>query len=335
MQYPKSISKANTFFAGRMLPTILILSQIAGSATIARGQTVKPELFGPGVISGPINDAAPAFTPDGQTVYFHRSGPALGCFIFVSHLKNGKWSMAEFASFSGQWQDLEPAMAPDGSYMIFSSNRPATPGGHAIDGDWGGTNYPQKGGNLWRVDRKGNTWSEPYRLPDIINGSNSTFSPAITADGSLYFMKPVASGKFHLYHSAYHNGQFEEPLQVSFSAADSVGDVDPAVSPDDSFLVFSSSRSGLKRSELFIVFRENGQWGIPVSLGEEVNRSVGNVEAKLSPDHRRLYFATAYTPTATYPTDPATIKRKLEETEWNTGSSNIWFISLDKWLNKR
>ncbi len=148
-------------------------------------------------------------------------------------------------------------------------------------------------------------------------------------------MKPVASGQFHLYHAAYRNGQFEQPEQVSFSAADAAGDVDPTVSPDDSFLVFSSNRSGLKRSALFIVFRENGQWGTPINLGEEVNRGAGNVEAKLSPDHHRLYFSTGYTPTATYPTDQATVKQKLEETEWNNGNSNIWFISLDKWLNKR
>ncbi len=110
---------------------ILILAQIATTASLIQAQTVQPELFAPGVISGPVNDAAPVFTPDGQTVYFHRSGPGLGCFILVSHLKNGKWSTPEFASFSGQWQDLEPAMAPDGSYMLFSSNRPATPGGSA------------------------------------------------------------------------------------------------------------------------------------------------------------------------------------------------------------
>jgi Tol biopolymer transport system component len=321
-------SSLKKFFSLLALPISLM-------APAVRAQSVTPELFAPGVISGPVNDAAPAFTPDGKTVYFHRGGPGLGLFILVSHWKNGKWSVPDIASFSGQWQDLEPAMAPDGSYMIFSSNRPATPGGQAIDGDWGGAHYPQNGGNLWRVDRKGDGWSEPYRLPAVINGSNATFSPAITADGSLYFMKPVTTGKFHIYRPAYRNGQSEEPLPVSFTVADSIGDVDPAVSPDDSFLVFSSGRSGSKRAELFIVFRENGQWGIPINLGEEVNRSAGNVEAKLSPDHRRLYFATSYLQTASYPTDSRTIKQKLEESQWDTGASNIWSVPLDKWLHGR
>lgn len=314
---------------------ILIVAQIIFTSSYAKAQTVKPELFAPGVISGPVNDAAPAFAPDGKTVYFHRGSVAIGTFILVSHVQNGKWSMPDVASFSGQWQDIEPAMAPDGSYMIFSSNRPASPGGKPLDGDWSGQHYPGRGGNLWQVDRKGNSWSEPHRLPDIINASNATFSPAITTDGSLYFMKPVAgTGKFHIFRSSWHNGQYEQPVLVPFSAPDSLADVDPAVSPDESFLVFSSSRSPIK-GQLFIVLRENGQWGIPVNMGEEVNRSTFNNEAKLSPDHRRLYFASQYEQTATYPTDRESVKRKLAESEWDTGANNIWSVPLDKWLNKQ
>src|SRR5580700_11258572 len=84
----------------------------------------SPQVFGPGIISGPVHDMAPAFTPDGKTVYFHRSGPGLTGVILVSYLRNGAWSRPGIASFSGQWQDIEPAMSPDGSYLLFSSNRP-------------------------------------------------------------------------------------------------------------------------------------------------------------------------------------------------------------------
>ena len=92
-------------------------------------QAVEPELFGPGIISGPVADAAPAFSPDGQTVYFHRSGVAMTGTILVSRRRAGVWSRPEVAAFSGQWQDIEPAMSPDGNYLIFSSNRPIVAGG--------------------------------------------------------------------------------------------------------------------------------------------------------------------------------------------------------------
>ena len=333
----------------KLFPAILLVSQITSCASSVRAQTmkspeqtmnpptqtVKPELFAPGVISGPVDDASPAFTPDGKTVYFYRGGSALGRVILVSHLQNGKWSTPAIAPFSGRWRDIEPAMAPDGSYLIFASNRPASPGGKALNGFYSSRLVPLGGGNLWRVDRKGDSWGEPYRLPDIINGDSSVFAPAITADGSLYFMKPVAdTGRFHIYRSAYRNGQYEQPILVPFTLADSVGDVDPAVSPDDSFLVFGSGRSKIK-GQLFIVFRENGQWGTPVNMGEAVNGSTGGIEPRLSPDHRTLYFSSTYTQDVTYPVDPAATKRKLAESEWDTGGNNIWLVSLDQWLNKR
>ena len=145
-------------------------------------QTVEPELLGPGIISGPVADAAPAFSPDGQTVYFHRSGVAMHGTILVSRLRAGVWSRPEVAAFSGQWQDIEPAMSPDGSYLIFSSNRPVVAGGKVLNGVWNSQPYPGGGGNLWRVDRVGAGWGEPRRLPDVINSDSSVFSPAVTAE---------------------------------------------------------------------------------------------------------------------------------------------------------
>ena len=319
----------------KSLYVLLILAQMTGLSLCMQAQNITPELFAPGIISGPVDDASPAFTPDGKTVYFHRGSSALGRVILVSHRRNGQWSAPDIASFSGQWRDIEPAMAPDGSYLIFASNRPAVPGGKALNGFYNSRLAPQGGGNLWRVDRKGDDWSEPYRLPDMVNSDSSVFSPAITADGSLYFMKPVGdTGRFHIYRSAYRNGQYEKPIVVSFSLADSVTDWDPVVSPDESFLVFGSGRSKIK-GQLFIVFRENGQWGTPVNMGEEVNRATSAIEPRLSPDHRTLYFSSSYILKATYPSDPATIKISLAACEWDTGADNIWSVPLDKWINNR
>lgn len=297
-------------------------------------QTPTPEIFSPGVISGPVNDDAPAFSPDGQTVYFHRIGPGLTGVILVSHFRDGRWSTPVIAPFSGQWQDIEPAMAPDGSYLIFSSNRPAVQDGRTLNGAWNGKEYPGGGGHLWRVDRQGTGWGEPHRLPDIVNSDSSVFSPAIAADGALYFMKPLGdTGKFHLYRCAYSAGQYQPAVRLPFSRVDSVADFDLALAPDESFAVFCSRRPPATHPELWIIFREHGSWGIPVNLGPEVNRSVYNIEARLSPDHRRVYFSSGYVPKPPVsPSSEETRGHALEQSEWETGLDNIWSVSLDRWL---
>src|SRR6185312_11632285 len=132
------------------------------------------------------DDGAAAFTPDGATVYFMRGTDSFT--LVESHRVDGRWSTPRAAPFSGRWRDLDPAMAPDGSYLLFVSNRPARPGGAPIDETHAGQHRAGQGMNLWRVDRRGDGWDTPVRLPDIVNRCSTTFAPSIAADGSIYFI---------------------------------------------------------------------------------------------------------------------------------------------------
>ncbi|MFL5574724.1 MAG: TolB family protein [Gemmatimonadaceae bacterium] len=305
-------------------------------AAPAAAQAPRPDLFAPGAISGPANDLSPAFTPDGRTVFFTRAN-AMQSTIVVSRLSAGRWSTPEIAPFSGEWSDLEAAMAPDGSYLIFASNRPTAPGGKPLDAFYNGAAQPGKGGNLWRVDRTARGWSAPRRLPDVVNASTSIYSPSIAADGSLYFMQPTgAQARFHLFRAAYTNGAYAAPVPVDVGAAEDVGDFDPAVAPDESFLVFSSARLPAKGTSLFITFRERGAWTAPTYLGDTVSApGAGNIEARLGADARTLYFSS----TRVVPTplnDRAASARSLAlMAAWNNGLANVWRVSLDAWLPAR
>lgn len=239
---------------------------------------------------GAGNDASPAFTPDGRTVVFARGqGPTRR--IYLAHRQAGIWSTPERAPFSAQWMDLEPAMAPDGSYLVFISNRPATAGGKALDGYFGGKPQPGRGGNLWRVNREGDGWSAPVRLPDIVNASPATYSPAVAADGSLYFMKPDPQSRhLRIYVSRFADGRFQPPVRLPLPSNDGVADdVDPAIAPDKSFIVFSSNRkpAAAGTNDLFMVFATLAGWGPPIHLGPS------GEEARLDPDLSTLYFTAA------------------------------------------
>jgi len=310
------------------------ISTVAGViAALARlAVAAPPTVFAPDVISGPGHDSAPAFTPDGATVYFARSSSAVST-IMVSQRRGQTWSAPTVAPFSGEWNDMEPAMSPDGTFLIFVSNRPAQPGGAVLDGHWNGRDWPQNGGNLWRVDRKDGGWGTPVRLPDVINRGTSVFAPAVVRDGSIYFMTADADGHhFHLYRAQRTVDGFDAPVAVSFGDP-AASDVDPAVAPDESYTVFASTRAPAAAMDVFVVRRAaNGAWDTPVHLGTEVNSPGSDAETRLSPDGKTLYFASDRVTPVTFPRTRAQATRDLARLSWDNGNYNIWQVDLSPWL---
>jgi hypothetical protein len=316
----------------------LVFSVVAvhSKPSLAGTMSNTPRLFAPGVISGAADDMSPAFTPDGKTVYFTRGNDS-GSIILVSHFANGNWSTPVIAPFSGKWNDLEPAMSPDGSFLVFASNRPADGGMKPIDGTFDGKMFPALGGNLWRVDLQGKGWGEPKRLPDTINADTGTFSPSIISDGSIYFMRPAkANGHFALYRSQYRGGTYDAAVPIGVGD-DTTEDVDSAVAPDESFIVYSSNHPDRHdKKRLLIAFRNKGQWGKSVDLGDEVNETGSNVEARLGSDHTTLYYSTNTVPPITFPRSQEQAQRALEQMKvWADGRENIWQVSLEQLLEKR
>ena len=311
--------KAKTTLGGSLFVAVLMFaaSPIAHADNPPGGM---PEIFAPGVISGPANDSDPAFAPDGATVVFARNNT-----IMISQRAGGSWSEPRIAPFSGLWNDQQPTMAPDGSFLVFVSNRPVNAG-----------DAKGPSGNLWRVNRQGDGWGEAQHLPATVNRGNSTWAPSIAGDGSLYFIERTGpAAPFRLWRSQYRDGSYQTPVAVSFGDL-TTQDVDPAVAPDESFIVFGSMHPGPNAHErLFIALRDGDGWSKPVDLGAAVNGNGANDtnEARLGPDHRTLYFSTD----RTLPIKLPRTRKQAEEDlarigAWDNGNQNIWSVSLAPWL---
>jgi Tol biopolymer transport system component len=310
-----------------------VLWPLLGLIATAAHAADDPTVFGPGVISGPANEASPVFTPDGDTVYFTRSNSSDNVILVAQRAGKG-WSQPKIAPFSGQWRDLEAAMAPDGSYMIFASSRPVPETGKQPDGFWGGTVHVGRGGNLWRVDRTKEGWSEPKHLSAVVNRNGSTFGPSVAANGDLYFTDMDDGSKHsHLYYAAYKDGGYATPQPMPFTDP-RWSDVDEAVAPDEAFMVFCSNRppTPAQQLDLFIVFRKGGNWGEPQHLPDSINHQGGIIEARLSPDTRTLYFTSGYEVPVSYPKDATSAARSLQDMDWNNGSYNIWQVDISALL---
>ena len=299
---------------------VVVLSGWIAAASAAPPAAGPPEIFAPGVVSGPSNDADASFTPDGATLVFSRDGA-----ILLSERTSDGWTTPRIAPFSGRWMDAQPTLAPDGSALVFVSNRPLA------EGD---AQHPS--GNLWRVERHGAAWGEPVHLPAIVNRGSSIWGPSVAADGSLYFMDRVGGkGPFKLWRAQFRDGTWSAPvLQVLGDPA--MQQVDPAVAPDESFIVFSAKHPDSDEHErLYIAFRDGTGWGAAIDLGALANLAGNDSnESRLAPDGRTLYFASDRQQPIRYPRTPARAEADLARiAAWDNGNQNIWRISLAPWLD--
>jgi len=299
---------------------------ILPAARLSAQSGPTPELFAPGIVSTEAQETSSTFTPDGKAVYFTRSDLQFtDNTILESHLlKNGQWSKPEVASFSGVWRDAEPHVSPDGTKLFFESNRPATPDGKPIL-----TPRGNPGGNIWYVNKVGDRWSEPVHIDGPVNALPTVYNPSTASSGDLYFSGnlPAGGAKNQIYMAKIDSGHYAAPVLMSFSDP-KWNNLDPWVSPDESFIIFVSDRNG--GFKIHITYKKGDQWSDPRVLSESIeSKNGGDVAPSLARDGHTLYFTSSRRPDYTFPKqkeDFAAVDARLHRIE--NGSRNIWRVDI-------
>lgn len=80
----------------------VVLQPLPLLAQTPEAQLPVPEVFAPGIISGPANDGAPTFSPDDKTLFFTRSAARWSIILESHQTADGSWSTPVVAPFSGQ-----------------------------------------------------------------------------------------------------------------------------------------------------------------------------------------------------------------------------------------
>jgi hypothetical protein len=245
-------------------------------------------LFAPGVISTRDYERDGTFTPDGKTFYFTKRTmwPYFSA-ICVTHLRSGKWSEPEVASFSGQYGDATPFVSRDGDRLYFASHRPVNGGRSPF--------Y-----NLWMVTRDSGSerWSEPQRLPEEINGKEGAIAPVETRDGSLYFV----SGELgHIVVARHQSNGWATPAPAGDSSATGSIELGAYVDPDQRYMIVSvvgredalhSAEGIYPRADLYVRTRGGDGWSALRHLGSPINSGADELAPFVSPDGRYLYFTS-------------------------------------------
>jgi len=306
---------------------------LAGAASASEAVVLPaPTIFAPGVISGPGNDGTPTFSPDGQTLYFYRYGASPDAAIILeSHRSGAGWSRPVVAPFSGPSSDRQPALSPGGRMLVYVSRRqvPVRLG-----------EPPRYASNLWRVVRTASGWSAPERLPDTVNISERMHNPSIAANSDLYFTSPrTRPGQvltWGLYRAAYRNGRYDGAQPLSFRDGDVLDADDPAIAPDQSYLIFGSHglHAPLGQEHLFIAFRSGTSWGPPIQIrydGDDWRSDSGNGdgEPQIGPDGATLYFDSSRSAPINLNRSRAQFLADAARLDaWDNGNSNVWTLPL-------
>lgn len=238
-----------------------------------------PVVFAPGIVSTGKEHSAAMFTPDGKEIWFGRLLPNV---IWFMKITDGSWTDPQIAPFSDSvTNSLYPVLAPDGNQIFFSSKRSLDdPARKLPGGDF----------HIWVARRTGDQWSEPVHLDENVNFGHRQSCGSIAANGDLYFASSDNKGSVNLYYSALINGDYSDTLALD-ELNSPTPDHSPFIALDGSYVIFSSFRGGLGRSDLFISFREHdNSWSKPVNMGPDVNSKYKDEYPFVTPDGKYLFF---------------------------------------------
>lgn len=213
-----------------------------------------------------------SLSPDGRELYFDSmTADRKTMTMLVSRSGGSGWSAPERLPFSTGPRDVDPFVTYDGKHLIFESDR--------AHGNF----------DVWIADREGSGWGKPRPIDAVNTDDNEVFATE-SAKGEMVFGRAAqTSGRPKPVLFSYRPG--EAPRLLPAVINDGSTNSNPLIAPDGSFLVFVSDRPGGQGdTDLWVSFRDAGEWREPRNLGPPINTADGEFAPGLSADGAWLFF---------------------------------------------
>lgn len=232
-------------------------------------------VFAPGLVSGVGQrlHGAVAVSPDLKTVMWPVIPPA----VQAMDLEDGRWSPVRTLEVQGRAVQA-PAFSAEGDRLFYQA---------VVEGGAGGL-------DLWWAPREGAGWGAPVSVGAAVNTPRLESQPSLTTDGTLYFTGTLEGAGFDrgIYRARRVDGEYGEPELLAEAINTRFIDYCPWIAPDESYLLFASSRPWEEeRLHLHVSFRgEDDRWSEPVNIHEAIGFPGEARFPSVSPDGRVLFF---------------------------------------------
>lgn len=277
--------------------------------------------FAPGIVNTGLATRDITLLPNGSALYFGFFMAGFSKAVIAEIHQEGKgWSTPEVAPFSrdGRWKYLEPCISPDGQRFYFVSDRPENPQAHK----------PAPFG-IWMMERQGQTWGEPTRLPPAVNGTGNVFYPTITRDGTLHFLKEEGQGGW-IMRSHWKAGAWTEAEKLPPPFNADARQANPRVDPEGRYLLVPmlGRADSLGGADYYGYFkREDGTWTEPIHLGPTVNSAAGDeYSISVSPDGKVVFFGSNKSLPRLEGRPLRFAELLAERTQPGNGNTSLWWV---------
>jgi len=155
--------------------------------------------------------------------------------------------------------------------------------------------------DLYVSHRRGNNWSEPENLGEVVNSTAWDSQPCLSADGrTLYFVstRKGGYGGSDIWKSTLlPDGTWDQPVNLGEVINTPSNEMAPFIHPDGRTLYFSSSgHPGMGGADLFISrMGTDGKWSAPINLGYPVNTKNDEINLVINAGGDAAYISSAKT----------------------------------------
>jgi hypothetical protein len=230
-----------------------------------------PIVFAPGIVSLPgRNERVITFSPSGHEIFFAIGNWPTRKTMHIEY-KDNAWTNPEVASFSINRSAEEPFFSSDDNLVYYYAYPPSS-----------STNA-----DICYSEKTGDTWSDPISVGSSLNTSGDEFHPNIVNDGSIYFAN--SAGK--TYRAQYSDGSFLPRVILPNNVNSGVWP-DHYISPDESYMIFTSTKTGgYGSSDLYVSFKNaDGSWTDSQNLGNKINTVAYEGSADVTRDGKYMTY---------------------------------------------